>query len=410
MKNQTHPKLSHLTESQIETLIARYYGGENLQILLGDYQINCYPSQLNRLFPPEIMKDQPCPYCDVFMVRERRSRSSARYSQAIIQCQVCGHRIGGRSCRCEHCMAEEKRHAEILLMEKSAKILAFCQQTWPMSPHQPAAEDLDLRIAVGLLALARTCAFVEVDGNNPDNPFHLSLESLETAPIPFSPTIDLGRDLIKEMIGRDLIGISELGMDKAFDYSAGEVRGYFLEKVHWILTIEDPVHLLNEITRLAGDASMWPSSWSNAVHDLWMEIAMAECKQYFRHAAVERGLPEAGEKSTDFMLRTLLQNFSVSQCYRIIWGGAQRAADFLVRKRCSRQHAANYMIGECQRWSDRALAEHWDVKHYKRNFDLPRSSLSHVFFDLFLKIGEEGFNSVPKMVIQGYLKSTASLR
>lgn len=401
METNINPKLSHLSESQIETLIARYYGNEKIQALLSEYQIDCFPGQLNGLLPPEILKDQPCPYCDIPMARERISRSSARYSQAIIQCQVCGHSKGGRYCRCEHCLAEKRHHEEILFKDKSTKIRAFCQQTWPLSPHQPAAEELDLRMAVGLLALARTCAFVEVDSEDPDNPFHLSLESLETAPIPFAPTVGLGQNLISEMIGRGLIGISELGMNSAFEFENGEVRGYYPEKVHWILTVEDPVRLLDEITRLAGDASIWPSQWPDAINDLWLEIALAECKQYFRHAAAERGLPEAGEKSADLMLRTLLQNFSVSQCYRIIWGSAQRAADFFVRKRCSRQHASNFMIGECQRWADRAIAEQWEVKHFRRNFDLPRSSLSHVFFDLFLKIGEDGFNFVPKTGMPG---------
>lgn len=53
------------------------------------------------------------------------------------------------------------------------------------------------------------------------------------------------------------------------------------------------------------------------------------------------------------------------------------------------------MIGECQRWADRARAENWEVKPFKRNFNLPRSSISHVFFDVFLKIGEDGFDCVP---------------
>jgi hypothetical protein len=235
---------------------------------------------------------------------------------------------------------------------------------------------------------------VEVDGVDPSNPFHLTLESLESAPIPFTPATDLARNLTREMIGRGLIGIGELTTNSAFDFENGEVNGYYTEKVHWILTVEDPLLLLDEITQQVCDVSQWPSQWSGAVNDLWLEIALAEGKQYFRYAAAQRGLPEAGEKSTDLMLRTLLQNFSVSQVYRIIWSGAQRAADFLVRKSCTKKHAANYMIGECQRWADRARAEQWEVKGFKRNFDLPRSSLSYVFFDLFLKIGDEGFNSV----------------
>jgi hypothetical protein len=49
------------------------------------------------------------------------------------------------------------------------------------------------------------------------------------------------------------------------------------------------------------------------------------------------------------------------------------------------------MVGACQRWADTARAEGYEVKPFKRNFDLPRSMMSYVLFDVILKIGERGF-------------------
>lgn len=395
METKVDPKLSHLSESQIQTLISGYYNNEKIHDLLCEYQIDCIPNQLHSLFPPEILIDQRCRYCDARLVRERPSRSSLKYQQPISTCPICGHSEGRGNCRCERCVAREKLNEQMLREAKSEKIIAFCQKTWPISPQQPAAKDLNLRTAVALLALARACLFVDGESGDEAQPSYLTLESLANATIPVTPHENLAYRLLDELRIQGLIGISELSVSDAFTFEHGELCGYFPFKVRWLLTVADPDLLLVEVSLLADDTTEWPSHWLKAVKDLWLEIALEECKEYFRYAAQERGLPEAGETSTEAMLKYLLQDFSVAQCYRIIWGGAQRAADFLVRKRCSRKHAANYMIGECQRWADRARAERWEIKHYKRNFNLPRSSLSHVFFDLFLKIGEGGFNSVP---------------
>ncbi len=54
----------------------------------------------------------------------------------------------------------------------------------------------------------------------------------------------------------------------------------------------------------------------------------------------------------------------------------------------------NYMAGACLRWADKARTEGWPVIAFKRNFNLPRSMLSYVLYDVMLKIGEKGFTDV----------------
>lgn len=397
MENQTHPKLAHLTKSQIETLIARYYNNEKVQTLVCEYQIDCIPSKFHLVLPPETLGDHKCRYCDVPLVRERLSRSSLRYRELEGSCPRCGHYVGTRPCRCEHCLEDKRLLEQIVRETKEEKIRAFCRVARPASFHQPAVEELDLRTAVGLLALARTC-LISDERNDECSPSSMTLESLANAAIPWVPRGDLSYQLLDLLSGQGLIAISELSSVDAFGFEEGDLREYYPSKIRWMLTVEDPERLLFEISRLADRAPSWPNHWGGAIKALWLEISFAECKEYFRYSAEERGLPVAGEKSTDAMLKNLLEHFSVGQCYRILWAGAQRASDFLVRTRCTRKHAANYMIGECQRWGDRARAEKWEVKPFRRNFNLPRSAISYVFFDVFLQIGEAGFDSVPGAV------------
>jgi len=222
------------------------------------------------------------------------------------------------------------------------------------------------------------------------------IEALQHATVPFAPEGELGWELIRELSEAGLLGISELSSIEAFKFEGHELTGYHPSNVRWAVTLDESQLLLNDIELTVSERSSWPPRWADAVRDLWFDIALAECKEYYRYCTAERGLPESGAKSTEAMLRNLLRDFSVAQCYRAIWAGARNASDFLLREKCTKSHAANYMIGSCQRWADKARAENWDVACHKRNFNLPRSSISYVFFDVFLKIGDAGFNEAPR--------------
>ncbi len=42
-------------------------------------------------------------------------------------------------------------------------------------------------------------------------------------------------------------------------------------------------------------------------------------------------------------------------------------------------------------------SKEWETKGYKRNFDLPQTAISMIFFNNILKIGDKGFEQVPKI-------------
>lgn len=385
--------VAHLSNDQLDQLISDYYAGKPIKDLLREYSVQCRPNFLHRAFPPVVLDDLKCPYCDVSMLEERPSRTSIDMGnfRAEIYCSQCGHRED-EGCRCSNCIAAIELEKRLIEDARQDMVRAFCLRNQSHRRGHVAADELSLREAVGLLTLTRACTFMdELDSHG-----NAVLDTLINSTIPLAPGRDLGIALITQLKDAGLVSISDSSSPAAFKFQNDVLTAYIPAWVNWALTVDEPFHLLTQVEQLAAQQDRWPESWHRETGQLWREIALEECKEYFEHAATERGLPPAGALSTETMLRNLLNDYSVAQCYRIIYAGAQQTADFLVRKRCTKTHAANYMIGACQRWADRARTEGWEVSLYRRRFDLPRSALSHVLFDVFLAIGEEGFNTVPK--------------
>jgi hypothetical protein len=130
---------------------------------------------------------------------------------------------------------------------------------------------------------------------------------------------------------------------------------------------------------------------------MWKELALHECLETFEHQGQLHKLqPPAGEK-TIVTFQALLEDLSVAQVYNIVWGAARSAAAYYQRGGVNKQQASNSMVGGCRTRADKAKVEGWQIKPYGRNYERPRSELSHVLHDAFLKIGELGFTSKPSL-------------
>jgi hypothetical protein len=398
MYSQIDPRLAHLTNEQIETLVSRYYSGENIKVLIQEYQVDCIENQLYKLFPPLTLHQMVCPYCGIPMVRERLARSSFRYEKRSILCPCCGH-IDDVSCRCKGCILEIEEAKELKRLKEKELIAVLCSN-WDVEPKNPVSvENLTLRQAVTIISLVRACSYMDLpeDATSKSNEIHLN--PLGDAQVPFTPGIDLGQTLINELIDCGIASLSEYSNSKAFSFNdKDEFVGIFSQLIGFKIRGEDPQRLIRDIEHYSANTELWPHGWKDEIEQLWLDIAFSEAKEFFLHMAQERGLPDVSGKAMDEMLLNLLQDFSVAQCYRVIWAGSKEAADFLVRKKCNKRHAANYMIGACQRWADRARAEKWEVPKHKRNYDFPRTMIDYVFFDTFLKVGDIGFRDNPKMI------------
>jgi hypothetical protein len=179
------------------------------------------------------------------------------------------------------------------------------------------------------------------------------------------------------------------------------VAAHYIFKVRYRLFPMLPVDLIPEALRTIdtmANEGFWLPSAETVVNEavaLWKELALHECLETFQHQGELHNLqPPSGDK-TSLTFQSLLEDFSVAQVYNIVWSAARNGAAYYQRGGITKSQAANSMVGGCRSRGDKARVEGWEVKPYSRNFDRPRSELSLVLHDVFLKIGELGFTHKP---------------
>lgn len=100
----------------------------------------------------------------------------------------------------------------------------------------------------------------------------------------------------------------------------------------------------------------------------------------------------------NWLFEIILNDFSVSQIYGIIWCSVADASKLYLEKGISKKHAANSVIGACERYAERAKINGWDLTQYNRIKDIPQSTLSLFYFNRVLRIGDMGFRVPPTIV------------
>jgi hypothetical protein len=103
--------------------------------------------------------------------------------------------------------------------------------------------------------------------------------------------------------------------------------------------------------------------------------------------------PRIGEKTKKVFL-SLLEYFPISKIYNLIWVSVTNAAAYQVRSGISRQQAANTVIGNCQKRAEKALNEQWQIKSYKKDFQIPESTRVSLFSDVLTDLGDRFYNEI----------------
>ncbi len=323
-------------------------------------------------------RDECCTRCGT----PRPYTSRAEYSERR-------RRVGWTSWVCQGCQdaqrVETQREAQRKAEARAALIRAELQQK-----REPGLtiESLSFNDAVFLLGLVRVGASEDLAYVAPPELFTTML----------SPTIEFDREILDTLYRHNVICIHPGSRPESVVIENERFTRFFPFKVHWILPLPEdgpsPSKFVENLEALlrSGD---WPEEWMAEATALHRTVALQECLQYLRLVLEEHGFePRFGDK-TSLVLNAVLRDFSVGQAYNFIWRAARDAAAFFVRDGTSRTHAANIVPGAIQRMAERAQAEGWDVKAYRRDFRAPQSQLSQVLFTLALKLPEGGFLTIP---------------
>ena len=288
---------------------------------------------------------------------------------------------------CKQCQNEASQLEEakrIRALEQYREIIRAKYKSDNPGPIDPRG--LSIESAVYLLSFVRLFAAEDFSFARP-------LNSVKRR---FSPTTNMDWEIARLLYREGLISVDPNSQIDAFDGQMAQ--SFYLDKVQWHLPFgldsDNPKDFASELEEALRN-NVWPPEWIDGRLDLWRKVGLHECLQYLAVALGEHGLSFNPGDKTFLVFGGLSEDYSVAQICNFIWRAAKDAAAFYVREAVSKQHAANTVIGAIQRYGERAKAEGWDIKPYRRNFDCPQSMVSEVLFNAVLRIGEDGFNKTP---------------
>lgn len=388
---EIHEKLRHLTMLQIESLMNKYYNGVKASDIIKEYNIDTTSSKLYTLFPPIICEDIICPVCNEPMYKERDSKSSYSWNKKKPFCAICGH-TDEIICKCNYCIAErekvrklnEKRKVRIL-QEKREKI----KKVYDLNIVPVNYSELNFREKVFLGALLRTSLSEDMEVILPLNDAEREL----------APTIGYIKEILSYLIGRGVVSVDSNSSIDAFLDSNEEKdiefpNVYYITMVKYRINIVGDEDIKNILSKIINPKSFSYADKEDALN-IWKEIALEECIEYFEYQMKSVRFDfNIGEK-TIAIFKDLLENFSVSQIYGIIYKSVANATKYYQESSVSKKQAANSVIGGCQRYAERAMINNWELAKYSRIKELPQSMISEFFFDRVIGVGSLGFNMPP---------------
>ncbi|MBV4429686.1 hypothetical protein [Clostridium tyrobutyricum] len=392
MKND---KLKHLTDIQIQKLMDRYYNNEKTSDLIKEYNIDVNSSRLYTLFSPLICEDKICPNCNIPLVIDRQSRSSSSYSfnNKAAYCPKCNHK-DSPSCNCPSC-SEKKRIKKIKKDEEQRQKIIRKRELinvhYSLDCKRIKIEELSFRDKVYLGALLRLCLSEDL----------LTIFSTDSMDNELAPTNDLKREIITTLSHKKIIIVNPNSPIEAFPESDEDPfpEVYYIYYVNYFLNIyfSNDTNREEIINNLINPPEFIKSN-SEEAFEIWRDIALAECLEYLKFQMDSVRFDFNPGKKTIAVFNDLLDDFSVSQIYGIIYKSIANATKFYQESDISRKQAANSVIGGCQRYAEKALINNWDLTKYHRVKDYPQTIISEFFFNRIVKIGTLGFDMPPTIL------------
>lgn len=391
--------IDELNKEQFDAFINDYYNSESsIKKVLEKYNINKTTTQKVIDLLPDIESSSICEYCDTKMIYAQKSRTvykeNFRYIDEV--CPQCNHKIinsafGKKICNCDNCTQKRyitKKEKDNLKLESLKKMIENTESK---------AINID---ELKLLSLSKKTSLLTLLMYLYDESNHSFKQIDLLNGIKFAPTIKYGFSIINDLLDCSLIKfkITQNTLD----------RITFKENGHYSYPPYSSDYKLNikysELFNFAEVVKKCEYIYSCNLQEIkeealeiWKEIGLHELKEYIYY------LFEKYNFDTDYIgdaiiekLELILEDFSVSQGYAILYNAVTGAASY-KQTGITHKHAVNSINTLISNNIAKRKSGEWDTKGYKRNFDLPQTAISMVFFNNILKIGDKGFEQVPKI-------------
>ncbi|MBC1906592.1 hypothetical protein HCA64_08880 [Listeria booriae] len=363
----------------IKNLLHEYYTKKSATKIIEEYKLDVRPGLFYKDFPP-VESGENCPYDNSTMIIDLPSKTSSNYSYAkdVAYCPKCNHKDSD-SCNCQECLKK--------IGEEKDKKLRLIQKTYEFDDGILVSEDtLSLEDKLYLAALVR--GFIDENLSY--------IHSLKSNKDKLSPTLEMDIKIMRHLISRNIIRPHPNSEIAAFEEGENFPYSYYTEYVNYQIALEPFDNSYPKMIERITYPETHPFFENRpASLDLWKNVALEESKEYLLYRMKAVGFDFSPGDKTNNILAHILERYSVSQSCSFIFSAVAYANQWHVEKRVPKFRAANSVITNIERNSEKAFSEGWKVKSYGRNWDLPQSQVSKVLYNSILKISDLGFSEVP---------------
>lgn len=290
--------------------------------------------------------------------------------------------------KCDHCKQEEFRlHNEDKQFRLTQNFELAVKNSFNIS-------SLSFRDAVYLLSVIRYLASEDLMHLNPYTSNQNGL---------LSPSREYDLDIFRHLSKNNLTIVSPSSDLNAIVVDSDSGFSYYITKVKWVIPIDlDTYENLSDFIKQLEEklkSKEWLDSWHEDAKDLCREISLQESLAYLKYVMSDHQFDFSPGDKTNLVINKVLDEYSVSQLYNLMWGSAKDAAAYYMRGGVSKQQAANSVVGRIESKFERALANKWETKPFNRNFKLPVSVISQVLYNTVLQTDDGGFHKPLHQII-----------
>lgn len=395
--NKTHENLDHLNKEEVEVFYEDYLNLKASDIVKKYNLADKLSKRLHAIIPKRITSLN-CEKCGKVLYADWLTKSEVNdFSSNHSKCS-CGHINvisdeldsfiidGNIQCDCKYCKSNEKINKKIILEEK----LGRPSIPLPFTDTNNTVSLSDISYLMGLI-YARW---------KEDESFINPPRSNGIKIYPDIPSNEDVKNPLLKCLRNDvlLIDLENSDLDLINILENGSVN-YFYTQVHLIpnLKKDDDFELASVkevfewLSRKFTDG-YWQSDWSDELKDVWIDLGVCECIEYAKIKSNEYKFHFDEEQKFTELIRGILNNHSISECFYFISSAYWSAAAFLQSDKCKGyNHAKNTILNKIISLSDANETKQWDWPNV-----MERSAFRIMLFNIMLNSkGDEAFYMKP---------------
>ncbi|MCG9060149.1 hypothetical protein LH452_14770 [Laribacter hongkongensis] len=403
--------MGHLSRTQIDELVRRYYAQDDCVALVNDYLIELDPIEFADNLHAT-MQYGKCRHCgqEYSFLAPSQIEYKSGHAERLLSCSKCEHEAsieieqtgfldesnyglsfrvvestdasGMVACTCRGCETERLRDP---IRRRQSIQEAY---TPPKKPVE--IQSLSLRDIVCLLGL--------LWNRSPEEKTNIALTP-DAERLPLTPQDRVTWDWMRVFTDSQAVYVNP-DTSPLNAFKEDKVSTYFMDKVNYLVNVTldgevraSPAQLLSALVDKFRKG-YWQNSWTDELLPLWFDIAISECMAYVEDRAYHYKLDVPNEEKLREIFMTLLEDFSVSRIWYMISTAYFSAAAFSRSDKCmSLAHAVNTVPSKIISLSEQPSIK---IRQWSRTPEIPRCAVTEVLFDIMLGAQDDaGFNLCP---------------